>query len=94
LGKGIANLFPALAGSGSVQSTDPTSAIRVVLAGTQSIATAGASTAPSMPGFEWLLNDKQVAAVLTYVRNAWGNTAPAVTTDDVAKRRAALAKGE
>ena len=37
-GTGVRNLFPALAGSASVQSTDPTSLIRIVLAGTQSVA--------------------------------------------------------
>jgi len=93
-GKGIANFFPALAGSPSVQSDDPTSAIRVVLAGTQSVATNGAPTAPSMPGFGWLLGNRQVAAVLTYVRNSWGNAAPLVTADDVAKRRTALTKAD
>ena len=92
-GKGIANLFPALAGSPAVQSTDPTSLIRVVLAGTQSVATDKAPTAPSMPVFGQTLNDRETAAVLTYIRNAWGNAAAAVSTDDVAKRREALAKG-
>jgi mono/diheme cytochrome c family protein len=93
-GKGIANLFSALAGSAAVQSTDPTSAIRVVLAGTQSVATDGAPTAPAMPGFAWLLDDRQVAAVVTYIRNSWGNAGPQVTAEDVAKRRDALAKGD
>jgi mono/diheme cytochrome c family protein len=93
-GKGIANLLPALAGSASVQSVDPTSAMRVVLAGTQSVATDQAPTAASMPGFEWLLDDGQTAAVLTYIRNSWGNAAPAVAADEVAKRRLALAKGD
>jgi mono/diheme cytochrome c family protein len=92
-GKGIPNLFPALAGSPATQSTDPTSQIRVVLAGTQSVATARAPTAPSMPSFGWVLDDREAAAVLTYIRNSWGNAAPAVTTDEVAKRRGELAKG-
>jgi mono/diheme cytochrome c family protein len=93
-GAGIAGLFPTLAGAPSVQSTDPTSMIRVVLAGTQSVATNSAPTAPAMPAFAWLLNDRQAAAVLTYIRNTWGNAAPEVTADDVAKRRAALAKAQ
>jgi mono/diheme cytochrome c family protein len=92
-GKGIPNLFPSLAGSPATQSTDPTSQIRVVLAGTQSVATARAPTAPSMPSFGWVLDDREAAAVLTYIRNSWGNAAPAVTTDEVAKRRGELAKG-
>lgn len=91
-GGGIPGLFPALAGAPSVQSANATSLIRVVLAGTQSVATAGAPTAPAMPGFAWLLNDRQAAAVLTYIRNTWGNAASEVTASDVAKRREALAK--
>jgi mono/diheme cytochrome c family protein len=31
--------------------------------------------APAMPAFAWRLNDCQVAAVLTYIRNSWGNAA-------------------
>lgn len=91
-GAGIANLFPALAGSASVQSTDPTSLIRVVLAGTQSVATDHAATAPSMPAFAWLLDDRQTAAVLTYIRNAWGNAASPISDHDVGKHRSDLAK--
>jgi mono/diheme cytochrome c family protein len=93
-GGGVPRLFPALAGAPGVQSIDPTSVIRVVLAGTRSVGTDGAPTAPAMPGFSWLLSDRQTASVLTYIRNAWGNAAPEVTADDVAKRREALARGE
>jgi mono/diheme cytochrome c family protein len=45
-----------------------------------------------MPAFGWYLNDDQVAAVVTYVRNAWGNSAPPVSADDVAKTRNDLSK--
>ena len=31
-----------------------------------------------MPAFAWKLDDAQIAAVATYVRNSWGNAAPAV----------------
>lgn len=48
-------------------------------------------TAPGMPSFAWQLDDAQVAAVLTYVRNDWGGGAPAVSADDVRKQRADLA---
>jgi mono/diheme cytochrome c family protein len=45
-----------------------------------------------MPSFGWQLNDAQIAAVLTYVRNTWGSAAPAVEAGDVAKARKALAQ--
>ncbi len=36
------------------------------------------------------LEDKQLAAVLSYIRNSWGNSAPKVTADQVKKVRAEL----
>lgn len=92
-GKGIEGLFPALADAPSVQSRDPASLLHVVLVGTRSAGTAGAPTAPAMPPFGWLLNDDQVAAVSTYIRNAWGNAGSTVTADDVGRARNALTKG-
>jgi mono/diheme cytochrome c family protein len=91
-GTGDAGLFPKLAGSALVQSDDPTTLAHVVLSGSRAVATAGAPTAPAMPAFDWRLNDGQVAAVLTYIRNSWGNAATAVPAGAVADQRAALAK--
>jgi hypothetical protein len=48
-----------------VQSVDPTSLIRVVLIGAQSVATDKAPTAPAMPAFGWILGDRDTADVLT-----------------------------
>ena len=92
-GTGEAHLFPRLAGSAQVQSDDPTTLVRVVLQGTRAASTPSMPTAPAMPAFDWRLNDAQVAAVLTYVRNNWGNAAPAVSVDVIAKQRASLANG-
>jgi mono/diheme cytochrome c family protein len=86
-GKGSAALFPSLNGSPAVQQADATSLMRVVLRGARSAGTDAAPTAPAMPAFAWVLDDRQVAAVLTYVRNAWGNAAPPVTAADVAAAR-------
>jgi mono/diheme cytochrome c family protein len=36
-----------------------------------------------MPAFRGILDDEEIADVLTYVRNSWGNAAPAVTADQV-----------
>jgi mono/diheme cytochrome c family protein len=40
-----------------------------------------------MPSFGWQLNDDQVAAVLTYVRNAWQTAAAPVSAEMVGKAR-------
>jgi mono/diheme cytochrome c family protein len=89
-GTGIPELFPSLAGAPSVQQSDPTSVIRVVLRGARSVGTNAAPTAPGMPSFGWLLTDEQVAAVATYIRQAWGNSAPPVNARDVASARKVL----
>jgi len=41
-----------------------------------------------MTPFEGLLNDEEVAAVLTYVRNSFGNQATPIQADQVKKVRA------
>ena len=91
-GDGEVNLFPRLAGSALVQSDDPTTLARVVLHGTRAVSTAGAPTAPAMPAFDWRLGDAQVAAVLTYIRNNWGNAAGSVSANTIASQRARLAR--
>ena len=83
--------FPPLARSANVQQTDPTTALHLILAGAQASPTSAAPTAFTMPAFAWKLNDQQVAAVATYIRNEWGNAAPAITPDQVARLRGKLA---
>ncbi|MDB5619838.1 MAG: alcohol dehydrogenase [Tardiphaga sp.] len=91
-GIGDAGLFPKLAGSALVQQVDPMTLAHVVLSGTRAVSTDGAPTGPAMPAFDWRLNDAQVAAVLTYIRNSWGNAAAAVPASAVADQRTSLAK--
>ncbi|MGH6683392.1 MAG: c-type cytochrome [Pseudolabrys sp.] len=86
-GKGVAQLFPSLADSSMLRSRDPRNAIRLVLRGARSAATDAEPTAPGMPSFGRQLDDNQIAAVLTYARNAWGRPAPAVTAADVNSAR-------
>jgi mono/diheme cytochrome c family protein len=86
-GRGVAMLFPSLAQSALVHASDPTTAIRLVLRGGRSVATDREPTAPGMPPFGWQLNDEQVAAVLTYIRNAWQSKASPVAADAVGNAR-------
>jgi mono/diheme cytochrome c family protein len=86
-GKGVPHLFPSLADASVLRSRDPRTAIRLVLRGARTVATKGEPTAPGMPSYAHMLKDDEIAAVLTYARNAWGRPAPAVTAGDVAKAR-------
>lgn len=91
-GEGQPSLFPKLAKAPVVNGDDPTSLIRVVLEGSQAVGTAARPTTPAMPSFGWNLGDAEVASVLSYVRNSWGNAAPAVTPAQVRDIRAKLAR--
>jgi len=44
-----------------------------------------------MPSFGWHLSDAQIADVVTYLRNTWGNAAPAVAATQVSSVRSAVA---
>lgn len=78
-GSGVPYLFPDLAGSAAVASRDPSTVLEVILHGAASVATREEPTGPQMPSYAWQLNDPQVAAVATYVRNSWGHAAGIVS---------------
>jgi mono/diheme cytochrome c family protein len=82
-----AKVFPALAGNPSVLSDDPTSLIRLVLAGSSLPSTKGAPSPLGMPGFAWRLSDEEAAQLVTFVRQSWGNQASAADAGQVAKIR-------
>jgi mono/diheme cytochrome c family protein len=92
-GAGQPRLFPPLAGDASVQSQDGMTLIRIVLQGSRSPSTADKPTPHTMPAFGWKLNDQQVADVLTYIRNSWGNEGKQIDAADVRALRSVLAKG-
>jgi len=86
-GEGEPRHFPPLAGNSSVQARDPTTILRIILEGSRSVPTPAKPSAPAMPAFAWRLKDSQIAAIATYVRNSWGNSAPEVSPSKVSKLR-------
>jgi len=91
-GKGSA-IFPPLAGNANITQVRADTIVRMVLAGGKAVATPAAPTGPGMPSLGWRLNNDQVANILTYVRNNWGNQAPAVSPETVGRIRASLQSG-
>jgi nitrite reductase (NO-forming) len=82
-GKGLPAVFPPLANS-DYMLADRERSIRVVLKGlTGPVTVNGAKFDSAMPPQEAALTDAQVADVLTYIYNAWGNKGEAFTTDQV-----------
>ena len=86
-GRGMAKVFPSLAGSSAIQTDNPGTVIHVVLAGARMAAPSSKPTGLAMPGFGWKLDNQEVADVVTYIRRAWGNHAPLVDAGTVAAVR-------
>jgi len=86
-GKGFSPYIPALAGNPILLDEDPSSLINLVLNGSNPLVVRGTPDAYRMPQFREQYSDQQIADVVTFIRNGWGNQAPAVTTTDVAKLR-------
>ena len=90
-GAGLPGAFPGLAGS-AVASGDADVAIKIVLSGLTGEMTRGGTTYNGMmTPWGGTLSDADIAAVLTYVRSNFGNSADTVTEAQVAEVRAATA---
>ncbi|WP_313297132.1 cytochrome c [Diaphorobacter sp.] len=86
-GQGESGAFPALAGNRAVTMQSPTNVVRMVLEGGYLPATQGNPRPQGMPPFLHVLSDKEIAAVVTYIRNAWDNVASTLDASDVYRTR-------
>jgi cytochrome c553 len=86
-GEGAPPRLPALAGNRAVVQEPATNAIRAVLHGGFAPATAGQPRPWGMPPFGPQLSDREVAAVLTWMRASWGHRASAVEPREVNRLR-------
>jgi mono/diheme cytochrome c family protein len=86
-GSGAPRIYPPLPGNANLQSADPLSALRIILDGAETVTTPRAPNKGSMPAYAAKLSDQEIADVATYIRNSWGNAAPAVTPGQVKNAR-------
>jgi mono/diheme cytochrome c family protein len=86
-GRGVDGIYPPLDGSSSVIEPTGINAIRMVLLGGFSPVTMADPRPYSMPPFAQQLGDADVAAVVSYIRQAWSNRASAVLARDIGKYR-------
>jgi mono/diheme cytochrome c family protein len=86
-GRGAPRIYPPLPGNANLQSADPASALRIILDGAETVTTPRAPNKGSMPAYAKQWSDQQIADVTNYIRNSWGNAAPAVTAAQVATAR-------
>jgi mono/diheme cytochrome c family protein len=85
-GKGVRGMFPPLAGNAKI--TGPSSdIITIVLFGLQGPITVNERDYNQPMPAQGYLNDIQIADILNYVRNSWGNKAQPITPRDVGKIR-------
>lgn len=78
-GQGLPNAIASLANSAFVAG-DPVPLITVILEGRK-------GNLGRMPAWKDTLTDQQIAAVVSFIRNSWGNQAGAVDPELVAKNR-------
>src|SRR6185312_14922501 len=81
-GGGVPNMNPPL-----IQTTfvldDKEKLIKIVLNGLKNVDIDGDSYNNPMPALGTVLKDQQIADVLTYVRNSFGNKASGITAQEV-----------
>lgn len=89
-GEGISSMIPAFKDNGTIQGQSSESMTHILLNGSKGAITRFNPTGAAMPAFAWKLTDTQIADVLTYIRNEWGNAAQAVSPKEVKEMRKTL----
>lgn len=86
-GLGLPGVFPPLAKTEYVNGSPERFAAMILKGNMGPMNINGTPYNNVMPGQELMLTDDKIAAVMTYVRNSFGNSAPAVSADVVAAAR-------
>lgn len=88
-GEGRPPHWPPLANNQSIEMESAVNAIRMVLNGGYPPSTEGNPRPYGMPPFAGLLSDNEVAAVVSYIRTAWGNRGAPVSAREANELRSA-----
>jgi mono/diheme cytochrome c family protein len=88
-GLGAPPHYPPLAGNQSIQMSSAVNAIRMVLNGGFPPGTMGNPRPYGMPPFAQRLSDDEIAAVVSYIRTAWGNRGDPVSARQANELRSA-----
>ena len=92
-GQGLPDVFPPLAKSDYLLK-DPKHAIEVALNGLTGKITVNGKTYDSVMPPMSQLNDDEIANILTYVLNSWGNDGGVISKEEVQKVRASTKRAE
>lgn len=86
-GQGLGKVFPPLDGTDWVTGDARRLALVVLQGMTGAVTVDGQVYTSVMPGFKSQFSDEEAAAVLSYIRSAWSNAAPPVSSDLVGRAR-------
>jgi len=75
--------LPSLAGNPTLLDKDPSSLINIVLNGSTTLMAKGQPDAYRMPQFREQLSNEQIADLISFTRNAWGNSGLPVAVGEV-----------
>lgn len=89
-GEGVPYMITGFAGNKAMLADNTDTLTSVVLGGARAGHTHTYVTGAGMPAFDWKLRDGEIADVLTFMRNSWGNAARPVSADEVASMRKLL----
>lgn len=89
-GEGVSHMITGFAGNKAILAGNTDTLTSVVLGGARAVHTHTYVTGAGMPAFDWKLSDAEIADILTFMRNSWGNSAAAVTAEEVARMRKQL----
>ena len=89
-GEGIPRVAPPMRTNASLRLVSPRNLLVVVTAGLPDRPLPGGERLQAMPGFGPLLDDRQTADLVNYLRSAWGGTPATVTPDEVRAVRSSL----
>ena len=87
---GVEGAFPSLVKTGNL--SDKNRLVKIILLGMRGpLIIKGTSFDGEMAGIE--MTDKEVADVINYIRNTWGNKAPLVQVSEIPAAKLAVVKG-
>ncbi|MEX1031782.1 MAG: cytochrome c [Cellvibrionaceae bacterium] len=88
-GSGHGEFLPPLAGNPVVLDPDPSSLINLTLNGSLRVVIGDEPETYDMPYFRGLLNDEQIADVVSFMRGAWGHNRSPIEAEQVTEIREA-----
>lgn len=88
-GQGVPGIFPPFEGNHTIAAKDPSTLIHITLTGWNTAATEAHPRSFYMPGFAKLA-DQEIAEILSFLREHWGDGAAPITRKQVAEARKKL----